>query len=51
MLRVGAATVVDVIRKVVVIETILPGIGGAPGGSREGEAGMIMGGGRMGSGD
>ena len=43
VLRVGPV-VVDVIRKAVVIETILPWIRGAPGGSREGEAGMILGG-------
>jgi hypothetical protein len=44
VLRVGSIVVVDVIaRKWIVIETVLPGIRGAPGGSREGEAGMIVG--------
>lgn len=47
MLRVRAVVVVDVIRKgiICVIEAILSGIvRGAPSGSREGEAGMILGG-------
>jgi len=45
MLRMGPVTVVvDVISKVVMIEAILPSGGGAPGGGREGEASMIMGG-------
>lgn len=48
VLRVGpVVVVVDVIRKGVMIETILPGIRGAPSGSREGEAGVIVGGVRM----
>jgi hypothetical protein len=43
VLRMGPVVGIDVITKVIVIETILPGIRGAPGGSREGEAGMIVG--------
>lgn len=43
MLRMGPVVGVNVITKVIVIETILPGIRGAPSGSREGEAGMIVG--------
>ena len=42
VLRVGAVIVVDVIRKAIVIEAILPGGRGAPSGSRKGEASMIM---------
>jgi hypothetical protein len=43
VLRVGPIVVVDVIvRKWIVVETVLPGIKGAPGGSREKEAGMIV---------
>jgi len=44
VLRVGPVTVVDVIRKVIMIEAILPGRRGAPSGGREGETSMIMGG-------
>lgn len=40
VLRVGSA---DVISKVIMIETILPGGGGAPSGGREGEASVILG--------
>jgi hypothetical protein len=47
MLGVGPVAVGDVISKVIMIETILPRIGGAPSGSREGKAGMIVGGVRM----
>lgn len=48
MLRVRPVVVVgDVIRKGIVIETILSGIRGAPGGGREREAGMIVGGVRI----
>lgn len=43
VLRVGSVS--DVIRKVIMIEAILPSGGGAPSGSREGEASMILGGG------
>lgn len=45
VLRVGPVIVVDVIGKAVVIEAILPGVRGAPGGCRKGEASMIMRGG------
>jgi hypothetical protein len=44
VLRVGPVVVINVIRKAVVIEAILPWVRGAPGGSGEGEAGMIVGG-------
>lgn len=45
MLRMGPVAAVDVIGIAIVIETILSGIGSAPSGSREGETGMIIGGG------
>ena len=47
VLGVGPVIVVDVITKAIVIEAILPGGRGAPCGGREGEAGVILGGGRM----
>lgn len=47
VLGVGSVVVVDLIRKAVVIEAILPGIGGTPSCGREGEAGMVMVGVRM----
>ena len=48
VLRVGSTVVVDVISEGIVIETILPWIRSAPVGSREGEARIILGGGRDG---
>jgi len=43
----GPVVAVDVISKTIVIETILSMIRSAPGGSGEGEAGMIVGGVRI----
>ena len=47
VLGMGPVTVVEVITKVIMIEAIPPTSGGAPGGGGEGEASMIMGGGRV----
>lgn len=47
VLRVGPVIVVDVIGKATMIDAILPGCGGAPGGGRKGEASMIRRGGRV----
>jgi hypothetical protein len=43
----GPVAVVDVIGGVVMIEAILPRVGGAPGSGRKGETSMIVGGGRI----